>query len=239
MGQGVTMKARGWTMLRILGVGAVAAALVVAIATLPVREWTQSFIEWIQQLGPIGVAAFGVVYVLAVVVLFPTWLLTVSAGVAFGLWAIPMVVVAATIGAVLAFLIARRAFREKVRGLAQRRPLLQALDKATRVEGWKVVALLRLSPVVPFNLQNYAFGATDISLVHFAASTFLGIVPGTALYVYIGSVGRAAADSEALKTTEIVLFSIGLLATILVVVVLTRKARQMLDEIGLAAEQRS
>jgi uncharacterized membrane protein YdjX (TVP38/TMEM64 family) len=113
-----------------------------------------------------------------------------------------------------------------------KKPLLQALDEATSVEGWKVVGLLRLSPAVPFNLQNYAFGATDIPFWHFVIATFFGIVPGTALYVYIGTLGRAAATSENLKISQIALFSIGLLATVIVIVVITRKARQMLSRIG-------
>ncbi len=104
-----------------------------------------------------------------------------------------------------------------------------------RVEGWKVVGLLRLSPVVPFTLQNYAFGATDIPVLHFVVPTFFGIIPGTSLYVYIGTLGRAAVTSEDLKTPQLVLFSIGLLATVLVIAFVTRKARHMLNRIGAKA----
>lgn len=226
------MKEPPSNLIKILGVGMVVLLLVGAGFVLPIRDWVQSFTDWVQKLGPIGFVAFAVAYVVAVVLILPTWILTVSAGVAFGLWGIPLVVVSATLGAALAFLIARSAIRERVRMWAQKKPLLQALDKATSVEGWKVVGLLRLSPAVPFTLQNYAFGATDIPFWHFVIATFFGIMPGTALYVYIGTLGRAAATSENLKTSQIALFSIGLLATVIVIALITKKARLMLSQIG-------
>ena len=226
------MKKTPSNLIKTLSVGLVVLLLVGAGFVLPIRDWVQSFTDWVQKLGPIGFVAFAVAYVIAVVLILPTWILTVSAGVAFGLWGIPLVVVSATLGAALAFLIARSALRERVRTWAQEKPLLQALDKATSVEGWKVVGLLRLSPAVPFTLQNYAFGATDIPLWHFVIPTFFGIMPGTALYVYIGTLGRAAANSENLKTSQIALFSIGLLATVIVIAVITKKAKLMLGQIG-------
>jgi uncharacterized membrane protein YdjX (TVP38/TMEM64 family) len=230
------MKEPPSNLIKILGVGMVVLLLVGAGFVLPIRDWVQSFTDWVQKLGPIGFVAFAVAYVVAVVLILPTWILTVSAGVAFGLWGIPLVVVSATLGAALAFLIARSAIRERVRVWAQKKPLLQALDKATSVEGWKVVGLLRLSPAVPFTLQNYAFGATDISFWHFVIATFFGIMPGTALYVYIGTLGRAAATSENLMTSQIALFSIGLLATVIVIALITKKARLMLSQIGIKPE---
>ena len=230
------MKKNPSNLIKTLGVGLIVLLLVGAGFVLPIRDWVQSFTDWVQKLGPIGFIAFAVAYVIAVLLILPTWILTVSAGVAFGLWGIPLVVVSATLGAALAFLIARSALRERVRTWAQKKPLHQALDKATSVEGWKVVGLLRLSPAVPFTLQNYAFGATDIPFWHFVIPTFFGIMPGTALYVYIGTLGRAAANSENLKTSQIALFSVGLVATVIVIIVLTKKAKQMLSQIGVKPE---
>ena len=218
--------------MKSLGVGLVALFLIGAGFVLPIRDWIQSFTGWVQMLGPAGFIAFAIAYVIAVVLILPTWILTVSAGIAFGLWGIPLVVVSATMGATLAFLIARGVFRERIQMWTQKRPLLQALDKAAKVEGWKVVGLLRLSPAVPFNLQNYAFGATDIPIWHFAIATFFGIIPGTSLYVYIGTLGRAAATSDTLRIPQVVLFSLGLVATVAVIAVVTRKARFMLGQIG-------
>lgn len=226
------MKKNPSNLIKTLGVGLVVLLLVGAGFVLPIRDWVQALTDWVQKLGPIGFVAFAVAYVIAVVLILPTWILTVSAGVAFGLWGIPLVVVSATLGAALAFLIARSALRERVRTWAQKKPLLQTLEKATSVEGWKVVGLLRLSPAVPFTLQNYAFGATDIPFWHFVIPTFFGIMPGTALYVYIGTLGQAAANSENLRTSQIALFSIGLLATVIVIAVITKKAKLMLGQIG-------
>ena len=232
------MKIASPSLANILGIGLVVALLVGAGFLLPVKEWVQSFTGWVQQLGPFGVAAFAAVYVGAVILIAPTWVLTLSAGIIYGFWGIPLVVVSATIGATVAFLIARSLLREKVRAWAQKKPILQALDQTSRSEGWKVVGLLRLSPLVPFTLQNYFFGATDIPFWHFVIPTFLGIVPGTALYVYIGTLGGAAASSESLQTSQIVLFSLGLVATIVVIVFVSRKAKQLLGEIGVKSHSR-
>ncbi len=103
-----------------------------------------------------------------------------------------LVVVAATAGATLAFLIARHLVRQKVESLVEERPKFKAVDEAVSEDGWKIVGLLRLSPLVPFNLQNYFFGVTDVGLLPYVAATFFGIMPGTLLYVYLGTLGKAA-----------------------------------------------
>lgn len=220
-------------VLKLLAYILVAIVVIAVGAALPFKAWIQLFTGWAQQLGPVGVLAFALAYVVAVVLLFPTWILTVSAGVAFGLWGIPLVVISATVGASLAFAIARVALREKLRVWARKKPVLQALDKTSRDDGWKVVGLLRLSPVVPFNLQNYAFGATDIPAWHFIIPTLIGIIPGTSLYVYIGTLGRVATSEDSVKSPQIILFVIGFFATLAVIVIVTRKARLMLKQIGL------
>jgi uncharacterized membrane protein YdjX (TVP38/TMEM64 family) len=111
-----------------------------------------------------------------------------------------------------------------------RRRNLAALDKAVAEDGWKIVGLLRLSPLVPFNLQNYLFGATGIPFLHFVAATFFGIIPGTALYTYFGVLGGAAGAAGPVKW---VFFAIGLAATIGVAVLIARKAKEKLREAGI------
>lgn len=212
-------------LLVVLGLGAV---------LLPLKDWALAFVDAIEGLGWIGIVAFVLVYVLAVVLLLPVWPLTVSAGLAFGLWAIPLVVVAATSGAALAFLVARRILRQWVSAWARRQAYVDALDRAVNVEGWKVVGLLRLSPVFPFTLQNYFFGASSISATAFLTATFFGIIPGTAMYVYIGTLGRATVLHQQLSTGQIVLFAVGLLATVLAVVIIARKASHVLSRMGVA-----
>ena len=107
---------------------------------------------------------------------------------------------------------------------------LRALNKAVSQEGWKVVGLMRLSPVFPFGLQNYLFSVTDIGLLPFVLATLFGIMPGTALYVYIGSLGQGAGGGGIFQW---VLLGAGLVATFAVVWLITRKARTALEQMNL------
>ncbi|MGE0521651.1 MAG: TVP38/TMEM64 family protein [Variibacter sp.] len=223
----------------IWSIGLIAAALAAIAAGffLPLQDWLRLFTDWVNGLGAAGIAIFAAGYVIAVVLLLPTWVLTVSAGLAFGFLAIPLVVASASVGAVLAFLIARYAFRERVKVMIQNRPVLKALDAAVKTDGWKIVGLLRLSPLVPFNLQNYFFGATNVALVQYAVATFFGIIPGTSLYVYIGTLGRAAASSDDARISRILLLALGLAATLAAIAIITRKARSMLRQAGVVSAQ--
>jgi uncharacterized membrane protein YdjX (TVP38/TMEM64 family) len=211
-----------------------AAVLLVALAALwsllPVAHWLAILRDWLVALGPRGLAIFAAVYVLGAVLLAPEALLTVVGGFAFGFWALPVVLAAATVGASLAFLIARYLARDTVRRLLARRRNLAAIDRAVGEDGWKIVALLRLSPLIPFNLQNYLFGATAIPFAHFAAATFFGIIPGALLYVYLGVLGSAASGGPA----KWALLAVGLVATVLVAVLIARKAKAKLRQAGLA-----
>nr|MBA3732471.1 TVP38/TMEM64 family protein [Gammaproteobacteria bacterium] len=185
-------------------------------------------------LGVWGYVIFAAVYIIATVMLAPGSPLTIAAGLAFSGFGFPLVVIAATIGAAAAFLVARYLARARVERMTEQRPKFKAIDQAVTEDGWKVVMLLRLSPLVPFNLQNYFFGVTDIKFWHYVAATFVGIMPGTALYVYLGAIGAAAGGGGAqggiLKWT---FFGIGLIATIVVTVLITRKAKARLEKIGL------
>ena len=220
---------RRWLMW--LGAALVLGAVIALWSTLPVAEWLEALRGWIVGLGLRGVVVFALIYVLGAVVLAPEALLTILAGFAYGFWGLPIVLVAATIGAAAAFLIARYLARERVRAAMARRRNLAAIDRAVAEGGWKIVGLLRLSPLVPFNLQNYLFGATGIPFLHFAAATFVGIIPGTALYTYLGMLGGAAGQAGPIKW---VLFALGLVATLGVAVLIARSARQKLREAGIA-----
>ena len=216
-----------------LGVGALLAGIVLLWSLLPVAAWLEALRVWIIGLGFRGVAVFALIYIIGAVVLAPEALLTILAGFAYGFWGLPIVLVAATIGAAAAFLIARYLARERVRAAMARRRNLAAIDKAVAEEGWKIVGLLRLSPLVPFNLQNYLFGATGIPFLHFVAATFFGIIPGTALYIYFGVLGGAAGEASRIKW---VFFAAGLVATIGVAALIARKARQKLMQAGLGQQ---
>jgi uncharacterized membrane protein YdjX (TVP38/TMEM64 family) len=168
-------------------------ALLAAVWFLPLRDWAQSFEWWIEGKGAAGVLLYAGLYVLACLLLLPAWILTVVAGAVFGLTGGFFVAMGSSLtGAVAAFLLARYAIRGRVEKFFERNALLHAVDKTLRKAGWKAIALMRLSPLVPFTVQNYFYGTTTLKLRHFVAGTALGIVPGTALEVLIGSSGRAA-----------------------------------------------
>lgn len=214
-----------------LGAALLLTAIVALWSLLPLREWLEGLRSWIVGLGVTGVVVFALIYILGAVVLAPEALLTILAGFAYGFWGLPIVLVAATIGAAAAFLIARYLARERVGAVMARRRNLAAIDRAVAEEGWKIVGLLRLSPLVPFNLQNYLFGATGIPFLHFVTATFFGIIPGTALYTYLGVLGGAAGEAGPVKW---ILFTLGFLATIAVAVLIARTARQKLRDAGIA-----
>ena len=109
-----------------------------------------------------------------------------------------------------------------------------ANHRAVTEDGGKIVVLLRLSPLIPFNLQNYLLGVTAIPFAHFVAATFAGIIPGTALYTYLGVLWSAAGDGG---TAKWAFFGAGFLATIVVVILVTRKARAKLREAGVEKPQ--
>ncbi|MDQ3195993.1 MAG: TVP38/TMEM64 family protein [Pseudomonadota bacterium] len=216
------------------GLGLLAAGLIAGWFLLPVKEWAEAFQKWIEGLGVWGVVAFGVAYVVATVLAIPASPLTLVAGLAFGMWGFPLVVVAATIGAALAFLVARYLAREKVKAMVEKRPKLKAVDQAVTDEGWKIVALMRLSPLVPFNLQNYLFGVTEVDFKRYVAATFVGIMPGSMLYVYVGSLGQQSGGGT---TGKWIFFALGLIATAITVVLITRKAKARLAEAGVGGDK--
>lgn len=212
------------------------AGVVAAYALLPVAEWIEMFRAWIESLGAVGWFVFMAVYAVAVFALVPGSFLTLAAGVAFGLWGFPLVAGGAIMGAALAFLAGRYLVRDRVRAAISERPRLRAIDTAIGEEGWKIVALMRLSPLVPFSLQNWVFGATSVGFLPYFLATSFGILPGTLLYVWIGSLGGAAASAEDADSLKFVFFGIGILATLIVTVLVGRKASAKLKEHGLGEE---
>ena len=132
----------------------------------------------------------------------------------------------ATLGAALAFLVARYFLRHRVEEAAKNNPKFAAMDEAIGREGWKMVALLRLSPLVPFNLSNYLYGVTKIGFWPYVAASWAGMLPGTFLYVYIGAAGKEATSGEAAGPWKWALFGAGLAATIVVTVWISRVAKK-------------
>lgn len=191
------------------------------------------FAEWLAGLGPAAPLVFAAVYIAATVLLVPGSLLTLAGGALFGvLRGTVIVLVSATLGASAAFLIARYLARERVARRVQRDERFAAIDRGIGASGLKIVVLLRLSPVVPFNLLNYALGITSVRLVDYLVGC-AAMLPGTLLYVYygrvIGDIAALAAGARPARGASYYLFlGVGLLATILVTALLTRLARREL-----------
>ena len=212
--------------------------LFLAMRFLPLQQWLKSFNDWVGQMGVVGVFIFIGVYVLATVLLAPGSILTIGAGFAFGLWkGFLAVSVGATLGASLAFLIGRFIARDKVEAIARRNETFREIDNAIGEEGAKLIFLLRLSPVIPFNLSNYFYGLTAVRFWPYALASWIGMMPGAFLYVYIGTAGRAAvlaaAGGEAIKRgwQYWTFLSVGLAATIAVTFWVTKIAWSALRRI--------
>ena len=209
----------------LLGLGLI--ALGAAWYFLPVKDWVKTFNGWVEQRGAWGYVIFIAAYAVATVFFFPGSLMTVGAGLAFGLWrGFAVVSAGSTLGAALAFLIARYFVRSRVEMAAKNNPKFAAMDEAIGREGWKMVALLRLSPLLPFNLSNYLYGVTKIGFWPYLAASWAGMLPGTFLYVYLGAAGKEASSGSGAGPWKWVLFGAGLVATVVVTIWISRLAKK-------------
>ena len=214
---------------------ALAVVLTVMWWTLPLEAWLRRFVIWASGTGIAGLVAFALFYMIAAVLFLPGSLLTLGAGAVFGLWRGTLVVSAgATLGAAAAFLIARYLARKSVALWAQENPGFAALDQAVGREGGKIVFLVRLSPLFPYNLVNYLFGLTRVGFFPYLLASWLGMLPGTILYVYLGFAGRALVGATTGPGVgslwEGIFWGVGLASTLLLTVYLTRLARRALSE---------
>ena len=209
------------------------AFLLVFLYFLDVQELFQVALAWISDLGPWGPVFFIVFYILATVLFLPGLIPTMAAGVLFGVIRGTLLVSISSIsGATLAFLIGRYLAREWVAAMIRGNQKFEAIDAAVAEEGWKIVGLTRLSPVFPFNLLNYAFGLTQVSLKDYFLASWIGMLPGTVMYVYIGSLAGNLASlgsGERSRTpAEWALYGVGLMATVVLTLYLTRIAQKAL-----------
>lgn len=211
-------------------VGLIVLSVFLIMAQLPVREIMDGLHVLLRGMGAWGMLVFGAVYVLATVLLIPGSAITLASGLIFGLlWGTVVASIASTTGAALAFLVARYGARDKVAAMAKRRPRFGAVDRAVSKGGWKIVGLLRLSPAVPFNLQNYLYGLTGIRFWPYVLTSWIAMLPGTFMYVYLGYLARAsveaAADRDGAGIGMWALRIAGFAATVAVTVYVTRLAR--------------
>lgn len=218
----------------VLIVGAIVAILVIGGKQLNLQQRISDALAWIEGLGSAGMGVYAGLYVLACVFFIPGSLLTLGAGAIYGVVTGSILVsISSTLGATAAFLVGRYVARgwiaKKIEGNAR----FSAIDDAVADEGWKMVGLTRLSPVFSFNLLNYAYGLTRVSLREYVLASWIGMMPGTVMYVYLGSLAgdlaSLGAETEHAKTPgEWAMYGVWLVATILVTVYVTKIARKAL-----------
>src|SRR6266516_4065782 len=213
-----------WVLYATAGV-----ALVLALKYFHVQDLLKAALDWIGKLGPWGPVIFVGLYVVATVLFVPGSVLTLGAGAVFGVALGSVCVsISATLGATAAFLVGRYLARDAIARRIEKNEKFAAIDRAVADEGWKIVFLTRLSPVFPFTLLNYAFGLTRVRLGQYVLASWIGMMPGTVMYVYLGSLVNVGAGHRQRTTGEWVLYGVGLLATIAVTICVTRVARQAL-----------
>ncbi len=219
-----------------LAVGLALVALSVAASFLPFARWIEAISGWVETLGPSGVFVFALIYAVATVLFMPGSVLTIAAGLIFGValgtlaaWS------GAVLGASLAFLVGRYLARSRIEEMTKSNQKLQAIDEAIGKLGWKIIGLLRLSPLIPFNASNYFYGITKVGFWPYVLASAGGMLPGTLLYVYLGAAGKAGLGggaTEQRSPLEYVFFGAGLLVTLGVTIWVSRIAKQALRKSG-------
>ncbi|MDQ2868015.1 MAG: TVP38/TMEM64 family protein [Verrucomicrobiota bacterium] len=220
-------------MKKWIGLAVIVIALFVGARLLPVNDWLKAFSQWAGHLGPLGFVVFVLVYALATILFVPGWPLTVGAGFTFGLLiGTAAVSLGSILGATAAFLIARFLARKKIEAMTAKNERFHALDEAIGAQGWKMIFLLRLSPIVPFNLSNYFYGVTAVKFWPYFFASWVGMLPGTLLYVYLGTVGKAgveaASSGKHRSPWEWMALALGLAATLAATIWVGRIARNAL-----------
>jgi uncharacterized membrane protein YdjX (TVP38/TMEM64 family) len=232
---------KGWVKIGIFILFLIAIGLLLLF--LPWESWLGDFLSWIEALGVWGPILLAELYVICTVCFVPGSILTIGAGFAFqSVWVGTVAVsIGSTLGCFCAFLFGNTLLRRWVEKQIAPYAIFTSIDKAITHKGWLVVLLLRLSPLVPFNLLNYALGLTDIGLIPYFLCSWIGMLPATVVYVYIGTtvtdIALIVAGQLEPSALTITLFAVGLLATILVVILISYIAKVQIQKVIAEAEK--
>ncbi|KAG6513191.1 TVP38/TMEM64 family membrane protein slr0305-like isoform X1 [Zingiber officinale] len=202
-----------------------------------INAFLTQFSGFIDGYGPAGYALFVLVYSGLEILAIPAIPLTMSAGLLFGSVTGTIIVsISGTIAASVAFLIARYFARERILKLVEGNKKFLAIDKAIGENGFRVVTLLRLSPLLPFSLGNYLYGLTSVNFVPYVLGSWLGMLPGTWAYVSAGAFGRAVIQEESDVglpggNGQLLTLGLGLLFTAIAAAYVTRLAKDAVKDI--------
>ncbi len=213
----------------------IVAGVVTAGILLPVKQYLQAVLQWADSLGTAGPVVVAASYIVACVLFLPGSILTLGAGALFGVVIGTITVsIGSVLGASAAFIVGRTFARDWVAKKVAGNAKFNAIDQAVGQQGFKIVLLTRLSPIFPFNLLNYALGLTKVKFRHYLLGSWIGMLPGTVMYVYLGSAAgslvNAAAGNVQQTPAQQAFFWVGLAATIVVAMFVTRIARKALAE---------
>lgn len=217
---------------RLLAVAA-AATVVVIVLLAPVGDWFVDLLEWIDANRAIAWPAYVGAYIVATVLMLPGSILTLAAGFVFGLpIGVALVSLSSVLGACSAFLVGRYLARDWVAEKIAALPRFAALDRAAAGDGFLIVLLVRLSPIFPFNLTNYGFGLTAVHFRHYLLASWIGMLPGTVVYVYLGTLAQNIAEIAGGRAESLDagpwLLALGFVATLILTIVITRRASAVL-----------
>ncbi len=214
---------------RLIVFGLIVAVLIALGFLLPVGSYLETFLAWVEGLGWWARVVVVLAYIVSCVLFIPGSAITLGAGALFGVVEGCIVVsIGSTLGACAAFLVGRFVMRDAIARRLGAYPKFAAVDRAVASKGGRIVFLTRLSPIFPFNLLNYAFGLTGVRFGPYALASWIGMMPGTVMYVYLGAAIRVATDEKTLG--EKILFVVGLVVTVGVATLVTLIARKALAE---------
>ena len=222
----------GW---RVGVVGLLAGLAVAVLLSGPSQaaETVSALRHWADARGAAGMVGFGAAYVVLALLFVPGAALTMVAGAVYGIgWGLVVVAVATTVADAAAFLLGRHVAREAVLRLMDRHPRFRIVDRTISRGGWRIVALVRLNPTLPYSASNYLFGVTGVPFLTFLTSSAIFTLPGAWAYLYAGFVGIETLGGEARDAAEWVLLLLGLAASVAAIAYVTVLARRALDEMN-------
>lgn len=193
-------------------------------------HWMEATLLWVEQSGPMGWVLFVIAYALSCVLFLPGSVLSFGAGAVYGFWGATMLVsVASVVGALANFLSTRHLLRGWVGRRFGDSRKFRALDHAAETQGWKLIILTRISPVLPHSLVSCAFGLSRIPLTRYLLASWIGFLPISAAYAYTGAVfGKAAKGGIAQGPAAWGIYALEIAITILVTWWITRVAHNAL-----------